>query len=221
MTVAPEVIEEHRPIIKLLRAFGVVISIGHSVASYEQVKRATDFASAVTHWLNAMTIDKRRRGLFTAAIELDELSVMIIADGIHFVLEDWIPILLSRKSHKKVILTSDAVPPSGLSDGVYPSIGGEKVLLKDGKVTQADDPEVIAGSALQLNIGVRNLAEFCPLHTAVAMATINPLRLIGLNAYAGSIETGKFADLAIVNAADFSVMATIINGRIAYRRHLF
>lgn len=216
MTVAPEVIEGHRPIINLLGAFGVVVSIGHSVASYGQVKRATDFASAITHWPNCMIINKRDRGVFGAALELDELSVMIIPDGIHFVLEDWIPMLLSRKSPKKVILTSDAVPPSGLPDGEYPSIGGEKVILKNGKVTRADAPEIIAGSALQLNIGVRNLASFCPVHTAVAMATVNPLRLLGLAHLAGIIESGKYADLAILNAANFSVLATLINGKIAY-----
>jgi len=216
MTLAPEIVESEPEIIDMLRDNGVMVSIGHSEATLEQIC-AADYASCVTHFPNGMDIDKRNSGVFSAALYMEQLYVSIIADDVHFCLNDWAPILIERKGTGKIILVTDAVPPTDLPErNEYQSIGGQLVWLEKGKITLRDNPDTIAGSCLHLNIAVRNMTAFCPTKDAIAMATINPMRLLGLASRYGSLKEGKAADITILSADDYQVMATIIDGHLAY-----
>ena len=193
ITLAPE-LSEAAGIIEKAAAAGVLLSAGHSGASYEQMEVAINRGVLqVTHAFNAMPgIHHRKPGLLTAALLDHRVTLELIADGVHIhpaVLE----LALRLKTPEKVVLVSDGTRAVGLTDGEY-ELGGQTVRLEDGRMTLADG--TIAGSALPLLAGVRLVTAVVgrPLFEAVRMATLNPARLLQVEDRLGSIEKGKEAN---------------------------
>jgi N-acetylglucosamine-6-phosphate deacetylase len=214
MTLAPE-LPGAEALMKLLREEGVVISLGHSEADYDDALRAIECgASHATHLFNAMPpLGHRQPGLAAACLNEPEIVTEIIADGVH--LHPQVVRLAYRaKGPERAVLVTDAMSAVGKPDGVY-TLGSHTVYVKGDLCTLADG--TIASSMLTMNKAVRNVGRFAeadPL-SASRMASEVPARLSGCLADRGTLEIGKRADLALLKP-DFSVAYTLVEGEIVY-----
>lgn len=174
-----------------------VISLAHTAADYEIARKAIKIgAKSVTHLYNAMTpYSHREPGLVGAAFD-SEVNVELICDGVH-VHPAVIRSTFKTVGRHRVILVSDSMRACGLKDGIY-DLGGQTVLVKSGAATLEDG--TIAGSTTNLMDCFRKCVEFgISLEEVVQAATINPARLIGVDASTGSIAINKCADLVILD----------------------
>jgi len=212
VTVAPE-IKGAMEFIAAIKSKGVVVSAGHSNASYDEMISAIEAGiTHVTHIFNGMKeFHHREPGIVGAALTHRELTVSVIADGIH-VHPAAITILFRAKGADNIILITDAIRAAGMSDGTY-ELGGLPVTVKSGVCRLASG--TLAGSTLTMNMAVRNAVNFLgiPLSDALKMASTNAAKIIGFAGTKGSLEEGKDADIAILDG-DFNVQSTIAKGRV-------
>jgi N-acetylglucosamine-6-phosphate deacetylase len=215
ITLAPEVkggLEFVRRIIQ----YGVVASIGHSNATYDEALRAVDAGvSHACHAYNAMReFHHREPGVVGAMLSCDELTAELIADGIH-VHPAAMKILVKCKETDRIILVTDAVVGTGM-EGRY-KLGGRDVVItkKDSRFLDGS----LAGSVLTMDSAVRNIMGLVgvSLQDAVKMATVNPAKRIGVYDRKGSLEAGKDADITIVDD-QLNVYMTMVTGKIVYER---
>lgn len=189
-----------------------VISIAHTTADYDTASEALERgASHVTHLYNAMPpLNHRDPGVIGAARDAEDCHVELICDGIH-IHPAVVRATFEMFGAERVILISDSMRATGLTDGNY-TLGGQDVYVKGAKATLADG--TIAGSATNLMGCLRRavLDMGIPLETAVGCATANPAREIGIYARCGSITPGKDADLVLLDK-NLQVKAVYINGR--------
>jgi len=180
ITLAPE-LDPTGTVIPYLRALGITVSLGHSLATAEQAQQAFEQgATMVTHAFNAMSgLHHREPGLLGAAIVNPSVHCGIIADGQH-VTPMTLDILL-RASHydKGMFLVSDALSPLGLPDGFYPW-DTRQIQVMNGTARLPDD--TLAGTTLPLLVGVQNLVKWgiCDEEKSIALATSAPREAIGL-----------------------------------------
>lgn len=202
--------------IKHLAERGIVPSLGHSSATAADVSRAIESgAKSVTHTFNAQSPFKHREiGLAGSALLRDELHCEIIADGVHVSFEA-IKLLLKNKPKEKITLITDAIRAKGCGEGES-ELGGQKVYVKDGQARLSDG--TLAGSVLKMNVAVRNMVRKVgvPFETAVAYATENPAKELGIYGETGSITQGKRADFTVLDD-DFNVLMTVVGGKLVYR----
>lgn len=214
MTLAPE-LEGAEAFIPDLVARGVVVSVGHSDATYDQVLAAVAAGSTrVTHLCNAQRgFHHREPGVLGAGLVCDRLYTEIIADLEH-VHPAGLTIAYRCKGDKHLMLVSDAVRGSGLAPGRY-ELGGHPTLI-DGKVARLEDG-TIAGSVITLERAVRNMVEAAgvPVEAALRMASEAPAQSLGLTSK-GRIAPGLDADLVLLTDT-FEVRATLVSGRIVFR----
>lgn len=216
VTLAPEE-EGMLSLIRSLREEGVIASIGHTDATYADVRSAVEAgATHVTHLFNAMRgFHHREPGTVGGALAASELMVELIADGIH-VHPAAVALTYRIKGKEGITLITDAMRAKCLGNGVY-DLGGQQVFVSDGKATLADG--TLAGSVLTLNHGIRNMIRFsgCSLEEAVYMASYNPAKELGILHRKGSLAVGKDADLVLLNR-EGEVEYTFCRGRLSYRR---
>ena len=215
ITLAPEV-EGGKELIKYLSDNGVVASIGHTDAKYNDVIEAVKAgAKNVTHTFNAQTgIHHREIGVAGSALLIDDVNCEMICDTIH-VSVPAIKLTVKNKPHGKFTLITDSMRAKGLPDGES-ELGGQKVFVKDGEARLIDG--TLAGSVLKMNVAVKNLVEKCGVSftDAIDFATVNPAKNIGVFDKYGSIEVGKAANLTVLDD-DFNVLYTVVNGNIVYK----
>jgi N-acetylglucosamine-6-phosphate deacetylase len=193
VTIAPE-LDGATDLIQWFRRRGVVSSLGHSDASMEAARAGFDAgATSTTHLFNAMSgIDHRAPGLALAALLEDAASVELIADGIHVAAAVW-PLITRLKPADRWLLVSDAIAAAG-TGASRTSIGGLDCEIVGSRVTLAGT-STLAGSVIALDDAVRNVvAAGIPLPAAVAAASRNPLKLLGIEDR-GRIGVGLRADL--------------------------
>ncbi|MFJ7744667.1 N-acetylglucosamine-6-phosphate deacetylase [Peribacillus sp. NPDC097295] len=204
-------------LIKYLKEHGIVASIGHSDATYDEVDLAiADGASQVTHLFNQMRgLHHREPGVVGAALLRDELKAELIIDGIH-VRPEIVKLAYKQKTQTGLILITDSMRAKCLKNGTY-DLGGQEVTVKDGKAVLSDG--TLAGSILKMGQAFKNLLDYasCSLEEAVEMASLNPAKQLHLDDKKGSIKVGKDADLVILNEGNEVVM-TICRGQIAFSR---
>ncbi|AIF52861.1 N-acetylglucosamine-6-phosphate deacetylase [Pelosinus sp. UFO1] len=214
ITIAPEIGESH-DFIEACTKRGLVVSIGHSSATYEQTMKAIDAGvSHMTHIFNALPpLHHRFPGAIGAAMDSDIVCELIV-DNLH-VHPAMQRILLKVKGLENIILITDAMRASLLGEGQY-DLGGQNVIVKQGEARLADG--VIAGSVLTLNRGVRNFMENkgIDLVSAISLVTLNPARELGVLDRKGSIEVGKDADLVVFDE-ELNIFATFVGGSLLYR----
>ncbi|HEY9855954.1 MAG TPA: N-acetylglucosamine-6-phosphate deacetylase [Stenomitos sp.] len=214
MTLAPE-LEGAEDFVRDLVARGVVVSVGHTDATYDQVMNAVDAGSTrVTHLCNAQRgFHHREPGVLGAGLVSDRLYTEIIADLEH-VHPAGLTIAYRCKGPERLMLVSDAVRGSGLEPGRY-ELGGHPTVI-DGKVARLENG-TIAGSVITLERAVRNMVQAAgvPLESALRMASDAPARSLGLS-NKGRIEAGLDADLVLLTDA-LDVRVTVVSGRIVYR----
>lgn len=216
VTLAPE-IENGLELIRYLSATGVIASIGHSDATYEEVKEAVHAgATHVTHLFNGMRgIHHREPGVAGAALLFKELMIEIIADGIH-VCPEMIKLSLQTKGMDGMILITDSIRAKCMKNGTY-DLGGQNVTVKEGKALL--DNGTLAGSILKMKESVQNMMEFAniSLKEAVRLASTNPAKQLNVFDRKGSIEKGKDADIVILGR-DLEVKQTFCRGVKAFER---
>ena len=214
MTVAPELPRAVGMISELVEA-GVIVSLGHSGASYDQARAAVIAgARSATHLFNGMApFHHRAPGLIGAVLESPEVSCELIADGIH------VDPVAARLAHRitgsaRMHLVTDAIAAAGMPDGDYRlgGPGGAAVRAVDGRATLAE-AGTLAGSTLTMDGAVANAVRFLGLDVAeaVTLASANPARLLGLEDRTGAIAPGLDADLAVLDD-DLRAVGTVVAG---------
>ena len=194
VTLAPELVGAAE-LIEYLKISGIVPSMGHTAASYNEGKESIlRGIKSCTHMFNAMRGFLHREPGVLGAVMDSDIAAECIADGIH-VHEAALRILIKQKGIDKVILVTDAMMGAGLEDGEY-TLGGQRVYVKQGEARLKNG--LLAGSVLAMDKAVRNMAKFCHLDIAkaVSLATINPARILGLK-YRGIIDKGYSSDILI------------------------
>ncbi|WP_087021727.1 N-acetylglucosamine-6-phosphate deacetylase [Thaumasiovibrio subtropicus] len=208
VTLAPEQTPaEH---IEKLTQAGVVVSAGHTNATYEEARKGFDAGiSFATHLFNAMTpMMGREPGVVGAIYDTPEVYTGVIADGFHV---DYANIRLAHKlKGDKLVLVTDATAPAGAEMDYFIFVG-KKVYYRDGKCV--DENGTLGGSALTMIEAVQNSVEHVgiALDEALRMATLYAARAIGVDNKLGAIKKGYVANLAIFDR-DFNVQATVVNG---------
>lgn len=199
---------------KYLAEHGVVVSIGHSAATYEQAVMAwANGAKSMTHVYNGMTpYNHRANGLVGAAFRLRTMYGEIICDGNHST-----PAALNNyfmsKGPDYSIMISDALMAKGSPVGSRFMFGGNEIEIYPDGSAHLVEAKNLAGSTLKLNDGLRILVEeaMVPFNYAINSCTINPARCLGIDDRKGSIQAGKDADLVVLDT-DYSVLQTYCKG---------
>lgn len=211
LSLAPE-LENSDKLIEYLVKHGVVVSMGHTNATYDQaIVGIKAGATSGTHTYNAMTpLTHRNPGVVGAVMESDQVYAELILDGIH-VSYPAPKVLLKAKGLDKVMLITDSIEASGLADGQY-KLGNQPVYVKDNSARLKDG--TLAGSILAMNNAVKNAYQNLGLkiNEAVNLASYNPaknLNLIDL----GEIAVNKTADLIMFDE-DVNVNFVMIAGDV-------
>ena len=215
VTLAPE-LPGALDVIRVLRERGVIVSAGHSLATYAQALASFDAGiTSGTHIFNAMTaLHQREPGLPGALLADARVSVSLIVDGIH-VHPALVRLAWQSKGPRGLILVSDAMAALGMPPGEYRlgevgvSVDTESARLTDG---------TLAGSILPPDAALRNLIAFTgtTLPEALSALTSTPAALLGL-ADRGRIAQGCIADLVLLTP-DLEVAATWVRGELVYQR---
>ncbi|ATC57101.1 N-acetylglucosamine-6-phosphate deacetylase [Vibrio anguillarum] len=209
VTLAPE---HNNPehIERLVKA-GIVVSIGHTNATYTEARKS--FESGITfatHLFNAMTpMVGREPGVVGAIYDTPEVYAGIIADGFHV---DYANIRIAHKiKGEKLVLVTDATAPAGANMDYFIFVG-KKVYYRDGKCV--DENGTLGGSALTMIEAVQNTVEHVgiALDEALRMATLYPAKAIGVDHKLGRVKKGMVANLTAFDR-DFNVQATVVNGQ--------
>lgn len=197
-----------------LARHGVLVSLGHSDASYEEARRAVEAgARAFTHLFNAMSAPTGREpGMVGAALDLDEAFVGLIADG-HHVHEANLRIALAAKRRDRFMLVTDAMPPAAGGPDHF-DLQGRRVTCADGCLRLDDG--TLAGSVLTMDEAVRYAVNVVrlPLADALAMASRVPATFLRRDAELGRIAPGYLASLVHLDD-ELRVLETWIEGRPA------
>ena len=215
MTLAPE-LEGANKAAGMLQESGVIASIGHTNATYEEVRHAINAGfSKATHLYNAMSpFEHRAPGAIGAVLTDGRIRAGIIADGVH-VHEGALRLAYREKGVEGLALVTDAMEAAGMDDGEY-ELSGRTVRLEDGFVRLPDG--TLAGSSLTMDGAVRNAVKFLeiPLQEAVRMASETPAEILRIREK-GRIAPGADADLTVLTTEGV-VEETIVAGETVYRR---
>ncbi len=210
VTLAPE--RADRTLIERLVAAGVIVSVGHTDGSYEEIRTAFEAgATGVTHLFNAMSpLESRQPGAVGAALEDQAVWCGLIVDGRH-VHPAVLTTALRSRPLERFMLVTDAMPTVG-GDADSFTLQGREIRVVDG-VCQAPDG-TLAGSHLNMAQAVKNAVEMLGLDLvqAVSLASRHPAEFLGLGHELGRIAPGYRASLVLVDDA-LQVQASWIDGK--------
>lgn len=214
VTLAPE-LPGALDVIKLLNREGIVVSAGHSTATYEQTEEAIRAGMRhAVHLFNASApLHHRNPGLVGAVLASREVSAEIIADG-HHLHPSMLKLLREIKGKRGLVLITDAMSSAGMSDGTY-KFAGQEIEVSQGRATLKDG--TLVGSTLTMSAAVRNMVLLggLPLQEAVHMASLNPARALGIEDQKGTIAPGMDADIVLMDR-DLNIKLTMVMGEVVY-----
>jgi N-acetylglucosamine-6-phosphate deacetylase len=193
ITLAPE--QCSKEVIDLILSNGIIISAGHSNATYEKAKESfRSGIKAVTHLYNAMSpLQHRAPGLVGAAMDDDTVVASIIPDGHHV---DYAAVRIAKAAMKdRLFVITDAVTQT--------SVGHYQHGLAGDKYEAAG---ILSGSALSMQQAMLNLVNYCGIEMgeAIRMCSLYPARLMGLDCELGKIKKGYKAKLVAINQSEGS-----------------
>ena len=214
-----------------LRERGILVSIGHSDATYEEVLEAIEAGyTHSTHMFSGMSGLERKEGyrisgLIESTLLLDELTTEIIADG-HHLPPSLIRLTLKAKGAEKLALVTDSMRAAGLGAGDY-EIGGLDVIVEDrvseefelpreegNYVAKLPDRTAFAGSVATMDQLIRTMVGKVglSLEETLKMATYNPARIMGVEDEYGLLRKGRAADMVIMNE-ELEVKDVLVDGK--------
>jgi len=211
VSLAPE-LEGATELIPYLFEKGIIVSLGHTNATYQEAQRAIDLgATSATHTYNAMTPLTHREVGVTGTVMINQnVYAELVLDGIH-VSYPAAKILLKTKGKDKVVLITDSVETAGLPDGIYESSMGT-VRINNHQVRLLNG--TLAGSQADMNQCVKNVYQHLglTLNEAVSLASYNPAKSLGIDKM-GEIKVGNFADIIFFDD-NFQIKQTIVKGKV-------
>ena len=211
ITIAPE-LPGALAFISWAVARGLVVSAGHTDASFETMVAAHDAGlTQVTHLFNGMNpLHHRAPGVPCAGLVLPGLHPQVIADGVHL---HPAAVRLALRAADSPLLITDCMAATGMGDGEY-DLGGQRVYVAQGQARLASG--VLAGSTLTMDRAACNAAHFADIapEAALRMASLNPASAMHLTDR-GRIAQGMRADLCLMDE-HLSVCATWVEGNLAY-----
>ncbi|MBS1681253.1 MAG: N-acetylglucosamine-6-phosphate deacetylase [Bacteroidetes bacterium] len=188
ITLAPE--QCSKEIIEYIRSAGVIISAGHSNATYQEAKESfAGGVKAVTHLYNAMSpLQHREPGLVGACMDDYAVMASIIPDGHHV---DYASVRIAKAvMQNRLFVITDAVTQT--DSGPYQhELAGDKYVAAG----------ILSGSALTMHTAMLNLVNYCKVEMgeAIRMCSLYPARLMGLDHKLGKIQKGYSAQLIAIN----------------------
>ena len=214
VTLAPEM-PGAKELIRKLREHGIIASMGHTAATYEEAVEGIETGiTHTTHLFNAMSgIHHRNPGAAAAALS-SGVYCELIADMVH-VHPGLFEMIRKAKGVDRITLITDCMEAGGMPDGNY-TLGGRPVTVKGNEARLADG--TLAGSVLRLNRGLYNFYKHtgAELHEVFRMASANPAKELGIDDRKGSIKPGKDADFILIDE-NFDVKATYVKGVCVWR----
>lgn len=214
ITLAPE-IKGAESFVKYLSAQypHIILSIGHSDASYEKSKESFSWGiSHATHLFNAMNpCHHRNPGIVGAVFDAD-VTCDIIADLVHT--HPSILKLVYQIKREKLILITDAMRAGCMKSGTY-DLGGRSVLVEGDKATLEDG--TLAGSVLKLNEALKNMTMATSMTQVEAVNAVTKIPAQKLGLKKGELKIGYDADIVIFDE-NFSIISTIVAGEVKYKR---
>jgi len=202
-------------VIAALASRGVVVSTGHSMATYDEAVAGFDAGARYgTHLFNAMPpLGHRDPGLPGALLADDRMTVGFIADGVH-THRSIIALVWRMLGPRRMSLVTDAMAALGMPPGSH-RLGDYDVIVDATSCRLADG--TLAGSILELDQALRNLLDItgCSLDEALETMTTTPAKLLGLDGERGRIAPGYAADIVLLSS-DLRVQTTIASGEVVY-----
>lgn len=215
VTVAPELYNA-TSFIQQLNKQGVVVSAGHSTASYEEAQAG--LAAGIrygTHLFNAMpSLNHRTPGLVGALLTDDRAMIGLIPDGIH-VHPAMVKMIWQAVGNGRLTLVTDSMAAMGMPPGNY-QIGNAEVQVTDDTSTLLDG--TLAGSIVTMDAALQKFIQFaqCRFQDALPLVTQNPARLLNESSI-GRMAVGCQADLVLLSASG-EVQATFIDGELVFNK---
>ena len=193
---------------------GVVVSMGHSSATYEQAMMGiANGATSMTHVFNGMTaFHHRKPGLVGTAFRVRDIFGEVICDGCHShvaALNDF----FAAKGRDYGSMISDSLRAKHCPPGGDYELGGHPIEIRDNGLAYLKGTDTIAGSTLHINKGLKLLVEeaLVPFDTALNACTINPARCLRVDDRKGRLAAGYDADLVVLED-DYEVCQTYCKG---------
>ncbi|MGC9064777.1 MAG: N-acetylglucosamine-6-phosphate deacetylase, partial [bacterium] len=211
-----------------LKKRGILPSIGHSDAQYEDVLKAFEYGyTHITHLYSGMSMVRRIRGYrYAGVVEgaylIDGMTVEIIADGKHLP-KSLLQLIYKIKGPDRICLITDSMRAAGMPEGEYILGGlktGQKVIVEDG-VAWLPSKEEFAGSIATSNRLVKIMFKVgdVPLIDAIKMITSTPARVMNIFDRKGSLSPGKDADIVVFDR-DISLKLVLVKGKIKIENSL-
>ncbi|MGM0379488.1 MAG: N-acetylglucosamine-6-phosphate deacetylase [Bacillota bacterium] len=214
ITYAPEMDNDNKFIKNMNKYDDVVLSLGHSLATYEQaIDAINNGAKSFTHLFNAMTgLHHREPGMVGAAFKSNAYTELI-ADKIH--VNKGLFQMISELKNDKLVLITDGMKAKCMKSGTY-DLGGQKVIVDKNSARLKDN--TLAGSILKMNNALKNMKENTNKSLSYLVNTVSlyPAQLINENDKYGSIEKNKIADLCVFNE-NFEISMTFKDGKLVYK----
>jgi len=206
---------------------GILASIGHSDAVFDDVSRAFESGFRhVTHLYSCTSMVRRINafryaGIVESVYLIQGMTVDIVADGKHLP-ESLLKLIYNIKGPEKTCLVTDAGEAAGMSEGeiiINKKKNAQKVIIEDG-VAKLPDRSAFAGSIATSDMLVKTMYKTVgiPLYDAIAMMTATPARVLGVDRYKGSLAKGMDADVVVFDD-DIGVRFVMVKGAI-YRNLL-
>lgn len=221
LTLSPEYEGSAAFIAKVAKS-GVLVAIGHTQATSDQIRAAVDAGARMsTHLGNgAHSMIKRHPNYIWDQLADDRLTASLITDG-HHLPAAVVKSMVRAKTPRRIVLVSDITGMGGMPPGRYSTGLGDLEVLDTGKLVVAGQRDILAGASQAMHVCVANVMRMAEvdLATAIEMASLWPARLIGQKE--PGLEIGATANLCVFDLpgdkhSPLQIRATLNHGEVVF-----